>query len=60
MKKNTRMIAAWLCTLLVIPSVMSCGDTSDTQTDVGTQDTAAKTEAVETVVKGIFPQEDIE
>ena len=49
MKKNTRMIAAWLCTLLVIPSVMSCGDTSDTQTDVGTQDTAAKTEAVETV-----------
>ena len=49
MKKNTRMFAAWLCTLLVIPTVMSCGSTEPTQTDVQTQDTAAKTEAVETV-----------
>jgi len=47
MKKNARMLAAWLCTLLVIPTVMSCADTSAEQTDADTQDTGAATQNVQ-------------
>ncbi len=49
MKKNTKMLAAWLCTLLVIPTVMSCADTSGTQTDAQTQSTETTAAPVETV-----------
>ena len=49
MKKNTRMLAAWLCTLLVIPTVMSCADTSGQQTDAQTQSTETTAAPVETV-----------
>ena len=39
MKMNKRTLAAWLCTLLIVPAVVSCGDTTTT---VG-EDTAAVT-----------------
>ncbi len=49
MKKNKRVLAAWLCTLLLVPAVASCGDAADTtvgDTTPVTVDTAAATEAV--------------
>lgn len=49
MKKNTRFLAAWLCTLLVIPTVMSCADTSAEQTGAETQNADTTAQAVETV-----------
>ena len=49
MKKNTRLLAAWLCTLLVIPTVMSCADTSAGQTGADTQKADTAAETVETV-----------
>ncbi len=49
MKKNTRLLAAWLCTLLVIPTVMSCADTTAEQTGAETQGTVTTAEPEETV-----------
>jgi len=49
MKRNARALAAWLCTLLVIPTVMSCADTSASGDSVVTDAGAQTTEAVETV-----------
>ena len=46
MKKNTRALAAWLCTLLVIPTVMSCADTSAEQTGADTQKADTTAQAV--------------
>ncbi|MBQ7299407.1 MAG: extracellular solute-binding protein [Clostridia bacterium] len=50
MKKNTRALAAWLCTLLVIPTVMSCADTSAQQGGDETADAGTQTQKVEETV----------
>ena len=49
MNKN-RWIAACLCTLLLVPTMASCGDVAGTQTDTKPVDTAAITDAVEETV----------
>ena len=49
MNKN-RWIAACLCTLLLVPTMASCGDAAGTQTDTKPVDTAAITDAVEETV----------
>ena len=50
MNNAKRRIAAWLCTLLVIPAVVSCADTTEPAqtptTDNGITETEAATEAV--------------
>ena len=50
MNAKLRLLAAWMCTLLVIPAVVSCGDTSGTAGEdtatVSGGDSAAVTEAV--------------
>ena len=50
MNKN-RWIAACLCTLLLVPTMASCGDAAGTQTDTKPVDSAAITDAVEETVK---------
>lgn len=57
MKMNKRTLAAWLCTLLIVPAVVSCGNTADTATADTTPvtggETAPVTEAVtETTYEG--------
>ena len=50
MKRNNRVLAAWLCTLLLVPAVVSCANTADTATADTTPvtggETAPVTEAV--------------